>query len=212
MITIYDYVLSANCYKVRLMLSLLGLEYETVAIDFHPGKEHKGDAFRRINPMGHIPVLDDGGFVLRDAHAIVIYLATAYDDSGTWYPVGDAQRLAETAQWMQFADATAGTASAARLVVNLGYDLDLDAARAGAHELFRVLDEHLWFTERAGESWLASGSEPTLADIAVFPDVALAEEGGVDLLDYPAIRRWLDRVKQIPGFTVMPGIFPFGTS
>ncbi|MEM7286748.1 MAG: glutathione S-transferase family protein [Actinomycetota bacterium] len=212
MITIYDYVLSANCYKVRLLLSLLGVEYETVAIDFHPGKEHKGAEFRRINPMGHIPVIDDDGFVLRDAHAILVYLAGAHDDTRQWYPVDDPSRLGETAQWMQFADATAGTASAARLHVNLGYDLDVEAARAGAHDLFRILDEHLWFRERAGASWLASGPTPTLGDIAVFPDVALAEEGGVDLLDYPAIRRWLDRVKRIPGFTVMPGIFPPGTS
>lgn len=212
MITVYDYVLSANCYKVRLLLSLLDLDYESVAIDFHPGKEHRGDEFRRINPMGHIPVLDDGGFVLRDAHAILIYLATEYDRSRSWYPVADARRLGETAQWMQFADATAGTASAARLVVNLGYELDLEAARAGAHDLFRVLDEHLWFRERAGGRWLATGAKPTLGDIAVFPDVVLAEEGGVDLLDYPAIRRWLDRVKQLPGFATMPGVFPFGTS
>ena len=208
---LYDYVLSANCYKVRLMLSLLDLEYETVPIDFHPAKEHKGPEFRRINPMGHIPVLDDDGFVLRDAHAILIYLATAYDPSGDWYPVAVPQRLGEVAQWMQFADATAGTASAARLHVNLGYDLDVDAARAGAHDLFGVLDEHLWFGERSGQLWLAAGERPTLGDIAVFPDVVLAEEGGVSLLDYPAIRRWLDRVKQVPGFTVMPGVFPFLT-
>ena len=212
MITIYDYVLSANCYKVRLMLGLLDLEYEIVAVDFHPAKEHKTAAFRQINPMGHIPVIDDDGFVLRDAHAILVYLAVTYDTTRQWYPVDEPQRLAEAAQWMQFAEATASTASAARLHVNLGYDLDVHAARAGAHEIFRVLDEHLWFRERTGESWLASGDHPTLGDIAVFPDVVLAEEGGVDLLDYPAIRRWLDRVKQVPGFTVMPGVFPFLTS
>ncbi len=211
MLTLYEYVLSANCYKVRLLLHMLDVEYRSVPVDFHPGKEHKGAEFRRINPMGHIPVIDDDGFVLRDAHAILVYLAAANDPSQQWYPVHDPRRLAETAQWMQFADATAGTASAARLVVNLGYPLDLDAAQAGAHELFRVLDEHLWFQEKTGGRWLASGDHPTLGDIAVFPDVVLAEEGGVDLLDYPAIRRWLDRVKQVPGFTTMPGVFPFAT-
>jgi glutathione S-transferase len=212
MITLHDYVLSANCYKVRLLLAQLGLEFESVAVDFHPGREHKGAAFRELNPMGHIPVLVDDEFVIRDAHAILVYLASRYDPSASWYPVGDAQRLGATAQWMAFADATASTLSAARLVVNLGYDLDLEAARAGGHEILRVLDEHLWFGERAGRAWLVDGEAPTLGDLAVFPDVVLAEEGGVDLLDYPAVRRWLDRVKQWPDFVVMPGVFPFGTS
>ena len=128
MITLYDYVLSANCYKVRLLLAQLGLEFESVAVDFHPGREHKQPAFRDLNPMGHIPVLVDDGFVIRDAHAILVYLAARHDPTGSWYPVGDAHRLGATAQWMAFADATASTLSAARLVVNLGYDLDVDAA------------------------------------------------------------------------------------
>ena len=211
MITLHEFVLSANCYKVRLLLSLLDLDYASVPVDFHPAKEHRGAAFRELNPMGHIPVLVDDDFVIRDAHAILVYLAGRYDPTGTWYPVDDAHRLGETAQWMAFAEATASTLSAARLVINLGYDLDLDAARTGGHEILRVLDEHLWFGEREGRPWLAAGETPTLGDIAVFPDVALAEEGGVELLDYPAVRRWLDRVKQVPGFTVMPGVFPFGT-
>ncbi|MEM9200628.1 MAG: glutathione S-transferase family protein [Actinomycetota bacterium] len=209
MITLHEFVLSANCYKVRLLLAQLGVPFESVDVDFHPGREHKSAAFRELNPMGHIPVLVDDGLVLRDAHAILIYLARRYDEQGTWYPVDDARRLGETAQWMAFAEATASTLSAARLVINLGYDLDLDAARAGGHEVLRVLDEHLWFQERADRAWLVHGPDPTLGDLAVFPDVVLAEEGGVDLLSYPAVRRWLDRVKQWPGFVVMPGVFPF---
>ena len=212
MITLHDYVLSANCYKVRLLLAQLDLEFESVDVDFHPGREHKGAAFRRLNPMGHIPVLVDEDFVIRDAHAILIYLARRYDVGVTWFPIDDAYRLGATAQWMNFADATSSTLSAARLAVNLGYELDLEAARAGGHEILRVLDEHLWFGEREGRAWLVDGDKPTLGDLTVFPDVVLAEEGGVDLLDYPAVRRWLDRVKQWPRFVVMPGVFPFGTS
>jgi len=210
MIKLYDYVLSANCYKLRLFLSMLDVDYESITVDFYPGREHRGEEFRKINPLGHIPVLDDDGFVMRDAHAILVYLAAKYDETAQWYPVGEPERLGETAQWMMFAEGTTNTASAARLHVNLGYDFDIDAVRAGAHELFRVLDEHLFFRERAGESWVASGDHPTIADIAIFPDVAMAEEGGVSLLDYPALVRWTDRVKQIEGFTVMPGIFHYG--
>jgi glutathione S-transferase len=218
-ITVYDFVLSANCYKVRLLLSLLDLDHETIPIDFHPGREHKGEAFRAINPLGHIPVLDDDGFVLRDAHAILVYLASAYDPERSWYPTDDAVRLGEVAQWMAFAEGTAGTASAARLHVNLGYHFDIDKVRAGANELFAVLDEHLWFGEQAmaegadgAGGWVARGATPTIADVALFPDVALAEEGGVSLLDYPALVRWADRVRQLPGFAIMPGVFHFGGS
>lgn len=207
MITLYDYPLSVNCYKQRLLMSILGVEYESVPVDFYPGWEHKSEEFKTINPLGHIPVIDDDGYVLRDAHAILVYLATAYDPTGTWYPTGDPKLLGETAQWLLFAEGTTNTSSAARLHVNLGYDFDIAEVRAGAHRLFRVLDEHLWFREQDGLDWVCSGGYPTIADLALFPDVVLSEEGGISRLDYPALRRWTDRVKRIPGFMIMPGIF-----
>ena len=212
MIKLYDYVLSVNCYKQRLMMDILGVEYESIPIDFYPGLEHKGDAFKEINPLGHIPVIDDEGFILRDAHAILVYLAAKYDASGLWYPTANPQLIGETAQWMLFAEGTTNTASAARLHVNLGYDFDIDAVRDGAHKLFRVLEEHLWFREQEGLGWVCSGAHPTIADLAIFPDVILSEEGGVSRLDYPAIKRWTDRFKRIPGFSIMPGIFLAGPS
>jgi glutathione S-transferase len=210
-IKLYDYVLSVNCYKQRLMMSILDVPYQSVPVDFYPGWEHKGEAFRKINPLGHIPVIDDDGYVLRDAHAILVYLAAKYDPTGRWYPLADPELIGEVAQWMLFAEGTTNTASAARLHVNLGYDFDIEACRSGAHRLFRVLDEHLWFREQEGGDWLCSGDHPTVADIAVFPDVILSEEGGISRLDYPAIRRWTDRVKRTPGFEPMPGIFPAGS-
>ncbi len=205
---LYDYELSVNCYKQRLLLSILGLDYERVPIDFFPGAEHKGEAFRRINPLGHIPVLDDDGYVIRDASAISIYLATRYDDTGRWYPVANSRLLGEVASWMAFAEGTTNTASAARLHDTLGYDFDIDACRSGANDLFRHLDQHLWVREREGRSWLADADHPTIADLAVFPDLVLAPQGGISLTPYPAARRWADRVRAIPGFTVMAGIYP----
>ncbi|MDW3176226.1 MAG: glutathione S-transferase family protein [Acidimicrobiia bacterium] len=212
MITLYDYELSANCYKQRLLMSLLDIAYESIPVDFFPGLEHKSEAFKKINPMGHIPVIDDDGFVLWDAHAILVYLAAKYDPSNRWYPTSNPELLGETASWLLFAEGTTNTASAARLFVNLGYDFDIDACRAGAHRLFRQLDEHLWFREREGRDWVCSAPHPTIADVALFPDVILSEEGGVSRLDYPALRRWTERVKALDGFATMPGIFPLGTS
>jgi glutathione S-transferase len=210
MITLYNWDLSVNCYKQRLLMSILDVEYDSVPIDFFPGWEHKSPEFKKINPLGHIPVIDDDGYMLRDAHAILVYLAAKYDPSGQWYPVGDPELLGETAQWMLFAEGTTNTASAARLHVNIGYDFDIDVVRAGAHRLFRVLDEHLWFRERDGLDWVVAAQHPTIADLAIFPDVMLSEEGGISRQDYPAVRRWTDRIRRLEGFTSMPGMYPAG--
>lgn len=208
---LYDFELSGNCYKIRLLLHILGVDYEKIAIDFYPGNEHKTDAFLQINPLGQLPVLEDGDYRMRDAQAIMSYIASKHDPSGQWYPVNDPQRLGKVNEWMAFGDMITGTASAARLHDGLFYhEIDIDKARAGAHRLFRIMDEHLWFGEREGRDWLVEGDAPTLADIACFPYTMLSNEGGVSLQDYPAIRRWSDRVKRTPGFIVMSGIFPAG--
>lgn len=206
MIRLYDFELSGNCYKARLLMGILGVPFERVAIEFYPGREHKSGWFLQVNPLGQLPVIDDDGFVLRDSHAILVYLASRYDPSGRWYP-REPQAIGRIAEWLAFADGITATASAARLHDGLFYEFDIDTCRAGAHALFRVLDEHLWFAEQQGQAWLCPGSHPTIADIACFPYVMLSEEGGISRLPYPAIRRWTDRVKRIPGFTLMPGIF-----
>jgi glutathione S-transferase len=90
----------------------------------------------------------------------------------------------------------------------LFYELDAVEARAGAHRLFRILDEHLWFREQEARDWICNADHPTIADIACFPYIMLSEEGGISRQDFAAIRRWCDRFKRVPGFIVMPGIFP----
>jgi len=208
MIALYDYELSGNCYKVRLLLSFLKIKYETTPVEFYPGREHKSEWFLRINPLGQLPVIDDAGFVLRDAQAILVYLASRYDLSGMWYPPSDPKLLGEIGQWLAFADNITATASAARLHDGFFYELDVMTARLGAHRLFRILDEHLWFREQEDRNWICNASHPTIADIACFPYVMLSEEGGISRQDCPSIRRWCDRFKRISGFIVMPGIFP----
>ena len=110
--------------------------------------------------------------------------------------------------WLAFAGSLTATAAAARLHDGFARDLDIDRARSGAHRVFRVLDEHLWFAEQEGRDWLCGPGHPTIADIACFPGVMLSEEGGISRMPYPAIRRWTDRVKRIAGFVTMPGVFP----
>lgn len=203
---LYDYELSANCYKVRLLLGILQLPYERVELDFYPGREHKAPWFLAINPLGELPVLEDV-IVLRDSHAILVYLARKYDATGSWYPT-DAETLANITLWLGVAEKLTSTAGAARLHDTMFYDVDIDKCRRGAHQLLRLLDEQLWFAEQEGCDWLCSRGHPTIADLACFPYVMLCEEGGISRLPYPAIRRWCERLKRTAHFTTMPGIFP----
>ena len=211
MIELYDYELSGNCYKIRLMLSFLKLDYLSKKVEFYPGKEHKSEKFLEINPLGQLPVLSDTKIVLRDAQAILVYLARKYDKKNIWHPIDDPEKLGLIAQWLSFGDLITGSSSAARLHDTLFYtEFDIGECRERAHAQFRIFDEHLFFQEQLNQSWICDGEKPTIADIACFPYIALSEEGGISRMSYPAIRRWMDRFKRIDGFIVMPGVFPAG--
>ncbi|MFX1689689.1 glutathione S-transferase [Paraburkholderia sp. A2RI-6] len=208
MITLYDYELSGNCYKVRLLLNILGLEHKLEPVEFYPSKAHKSDAFLRVNPLGQLPALTDEDYTIRDAQAILVYLASKYDKTEQWYPAANAALAGEVQMWLSFADSLTGSISAARLHDLFFFDFDEEACRRRAHELLRILDEHLWLREKSGGKFLCSAAHPTVADIACFPYIMLSDEGGVSLGDYAAVRRWTDRVKRLPGFIVMSGVFP----
>ena len=90
------------------------------------------------------------------------------------------------------------------------YDFDADACRARAQTLLEVMDKHLWINRQQDFKFLCPLAHATIADIACFPYVAMADEAGLSLQDYPSVRLWLDEVRRIPGFTVMAGIFPAG--
>jgi glutathione S-transferase len=120
---LYDYELSGNCYKVRFLLHQLGVPYEKIKINFYPGKEHKAPWFlEQVNPAGQLPVIDDDGFILRDAQAILVYLASRYDKGNVWYPL-QAQTRGRIQLWLAVAEDITRTASAARLHDGLGLSL-----------------------------------------------------------------------------------------
>ena len=206
MITLYDYELSGNCFKVRLLLGLLELPYTAHAIDFYPGFEHQASWFLELNPLGQLPVLRDDDLLLCDSQAILVYLASRYDPAGSWYPRQDAVLLGQVSMWLGFADRLSACLSAARLHDEMSFECDIDACRAEAHRRLRILDAHLWFVERSPARWICGGDMPTVADIACFPYVMLSEEAGVAHRDYPAVRRWTDRIRRLPRFVPMSGI------
>jgi glutathione S-transferase len=195
-------------YKVRLLLAFLEIPHRRQQLDIYPGQDHRSDAFMALNPLGSRPVLVGDDFVLRDSHAILQYLAAGHDSAGLWSPRTPALAMARIAMWLGFArELTTAVSAARRHDTLLETSLDAGAARADAHRLLRVLDEHLWFAEQEDQAWLCAQDHPTIADIACFAPTILCEEGGVSRLTYPAIRRWLDRFKRLPRFTAMAGVF-----
>jgi glutathione S-transferase len=198
MIRLYDFELSGSCYKIRLLLNILKVSCERIPVDF-AGKEHKTERFLKLNPMGEIPVLEDGGVRLRDAQAILVYIARQYDRSNTWFPDAP-DSMGRIVQWLSFGGNELMAAAGARLVRMLNYPLDLPALQARAIAAFRIVDAHL-----SDREFLELG-HPTIGDIACFPYIAMAGECGIDLTAYHNLPRWIDRIKRIPGFVPMPGI------
>ena len=194
---LYDLELSGNCYKVRLFAALTDIDLEIVPVDFLGG-EHKRPPLTELNPWGELPILVDGERVLRDSQAILVHLAGSYGGAA-WWPA-EAHLQAEIVQWLSTAanEIQHGPASA-RLVDKFGYAIDKSGTLAKAARILPLLDAHL-----AKRDWLAL-SRPTIADCAVFPYVALAPEGGIELSPYPNILRWIERIKRLPGYLAMPG-------
>lgn len=196
---LYDFPLSGNCYKVRLFLSLIGQAAELVPLDLRGG-EHKQPAFLAINPRGQVPALEDGELRLGDSQAILVYLARRYA-AESWYPL-DAVSQGRIAHWLSFAvNEVSQGPGMARLGKLFGMPIDQSAVTAKATRALELLDAHL-----ARHHWLAQTSAPSIADLAVYPYVALAGDGGIDLAPYAHLKAWFARIRALPGYIGMPGL------
>lgn len=195
---LYDMELSGNCYKIRLLCALLGLNYESVPVSLLQG-EHKAAAFLALNPRGQVPVLDDAGILVWDSLAILVYLARKYGNE-QWLPT-EPESLAHVMQWLAVSENELlyGLARA-RAVTRFNRPWDLAACQELGRGGLTVLDAHL-----RQNAWLAT-DHPTLADIACYPYVALAPEGGVELDGLPSVGQWIARVQALPGYVGMPGL------
>lgn len=204
---LFNHALSTSCYKVRLLLGFLELDYQSIPVGFYPDREHRSPEFLELNPLGEIPVLEDADVRLRDSQAILCYLARRYDDTHRWLPE-EPGAYGQVMMWLFFAACRMAPATAARLHDALGYDLDADAARRDARSAFRILDDHMSERRIGGGTWIV-GERPTIADIACFAPVALSGDGGIGHEDYPALRNWMLAFRRLPGFAAMPGIPEF---
>ena len=203
---LHEHPYSGNSHKVRLLMSFLGLDYESVTVDLMTGEQQRAP-FIALNPRGEVPVLEDGDVVLRDSSAILVYLA-ARDEARTWLPEAPAQ-MAQVMEWLAFAASWIqfGVFSARALVAfgRAGNGTEpgmgsLDEVTLRAKKSLEIMEAQL-----SDRDWLC-GNSPTIADIACFPYVAMAPMGKIALDPYPAVLAWIDRFKTLPGYVTMPGL------
>ena len=189
---LYDYAASGNCYKVRLALAQLGIEYERVPVDIFAG-DTLTDEYARLNPARTTPVLvRDGEEPLPESAAILLHLA-----EGTELLPADPAQRAQVYRWLVFEQTDVIPAVAGlRFRLQTGRiepdGREAGTRRAAGEELFGFLDDHL-----AGRDWIA-GERYSVADIAHFGYLHVAHEAGYEVP--PAVGAWLERVAARPGY------------
>lgn len=200
-IQLYTGLGSGNAYKAELMLHLLRLSYEPFNVSIPEG-EHRKAEFLQLTPFGQIPVLVDNGQVFSDSQAILCYLARAYggQDADQWFPQEPAS-MAAVVRWLSVAaNEIQNGPTMARAAKLLHWPIDYDRAVKQSYRLLALMDQHL-----TQSNWLAA-EHATIADVACYPYLLLAEEGGVDTGPFQAVEQWLRRVEQLPEFWPMPRI------
>lgn len=186
---------SGNAFKVRILLSLLGVTYEKVAIDFAKN-EHKQPAFLKISPRGQVPaIVDDDGKAIWDSAACLVYVARKYGNE-SWLPIAPSE-LGEVMQWLALAgnEIQFGLQYARREALRAnGSSEALKQYQAIGDVALNALESRL-----SSNEWLAL-SHPTIADVACFPYVNSAPEGKISLDSFPGVMAWLARCKALPGW------------
>lgn len=192
-VLLYDNQVSGNCYKVRLILSLLGIEFERreLSVVDHSGR---AEVLGGLSPSLKVPtvVLEDGR-PLAESNAILWYFA-----DGTRYLPDDPYERAQVLQWMFFEQYRHEPAIAVlRFWVSISGEprqaAEIEAKRAAGRAALEVMERHL------GEREYFAGKGFTIADIALYAYTHVAPEAGFDLEPYTAIRGWLERVAAQPG-------------
>ena len=192
-VVLYDSTVSGNCYKVRLLFALLGVEYERREVSV-VDKSDREEVLGALNPGLRVPtvVLDDGR-PLGESGAILWYFA-----DGTQYVPSEGYDRARALQWMFFEQYShePNIAVARHWVLH-----DMAPSEDALEERLRGGYVALDALERGlsdGRDFLADGF--SVADIALYAYTHVAHEGGFDLSGYSHIRAWIERVAAQPGY------------
>ncbi len=194
MMTLYDYLPSGNGYKVRLLLSQLGMKFRLAQKDILKGETRTPD-FLAINPNGRVPVLEfEDGRRLAESDAILFFLA-----EGTPFLPDDRFARAEALQWMffeQYSHEPYIAVARAWLHVQGKREETKDKLAEKwqrGYQALGVMEGHL-----SGRRFFVA-DRYGIADIALYAYTHVAHEGEFDLSPYPNVRTWLARVAGQPG-------------
>ena len=200
MYKVYGDYRSGNCYKVKLMLHLLGREYQWLPIDILKGETQTAE-FLAKNPNGKIPVLElEDGTCLWESNAILNFLA----DGSAFIP-SEPRLRTQMLQWQFFEQYSHEPYVAVARFIQLYQGMpearreEYEVCHVRGHKAFRVMEQQLQRTP------YLVGEQYTLADIALYAYTHVAHEGGFDLSGYPAINAWLARIASHPRHVTMFG-------
>ncbi|AOE86250.1 glutathione S-transferase family protein [Pseudomonas sp. TCU-HL1] len=193
MYKVYGDYKSGNCYKVKLILNLLGLPYQWVPVDILKGETQRPE-FLEKNPNGKIPVLElEDGTTLWESNAILNFLA----DGSELLPAEPRLRT-QVLQWQFFEQYSHEPYVAVARFIQLYQGMPEDrleeykVCQVRGHKALKVMEKQLQRTP------YLVGDQYSIADIALYAYTHVAHEGGFDLSGYPAVLAWLDRVASHP--------------
>jgi len=195
LLRLYDFLPSGNGYKIRLLLTQLGMPFERVELNILKG-ETRTPEFLSKNPNGKIPILEiEPGKYLAESNAILVYLSEC-----TEFLPYDRFLRAQVLQWLCFEQYSHEPfiATSRFWISILGKTEEYSEAIKQKHEpgyaalnlMEKHLTSHIFFV----------GERYTIADIALFAYTHVANEGGFDLTQFPAIQAWIERVKTQPSY------------
>jgi glutathione S-transferase len=193
MFKLYDFLPSGNCYKVRLLLTQLGIPFERIEMSILKG-ETRTPEFLSKNPNGRVPVLEiESGQFIAESNAILFYLSADTD----FFPNRPFER-AQVMQWLFFEQYSHEPfiATSRFWISILGkakeYRDALSQKRDPGYAALAVMERHL------RDRIFFVGERYTIADIGLFAYTHVADEGGFDLTPFPAIQTWIKRVQSQP--------------
>ncbi|MBD2388743.1 glutathione S-transferase family protein [Cylindrospermum sp. FACHB-282] len=187
---LYDFLPSGNCYKIRLLLTQLGMPFKRVEVNIIKG-ETRTTEFLSKNANGKIPLLEiKPGQYLAESNAILVYLS-----EGTEFLPYDRFLRAQVLQWLFFEQYSHEPfiATSRFWISILGkaeeYREAIQQKREPGYAALKVMENHL-----KAHIFLVA-ERYTIADIGLFAYTHVADEGGFDLTQFPAIQAWIERVK-----------------